>query len=327
MCGILLCGVMSDYIRGMQRTHRLMRFGDLPEVLCENPVLQLVSCLTTCKYMNQRLKPILLGYLDNWVSFAVSSRTKALVFDLAPVERQLVGRDDRYRFLFQLLDKESICRLQKIHLSFVDFQPPTHECQWKDIQHMLSNCCNLEWLSIVNLLIVRLLYLKIAYCNITSIAFDAANLVTFKYKGSPVPIDLSKSSELACADIWFARVTLGTLLLYLLKCLQVHGLSLHNFCVMSLVFYLSDSRLMHHGCEFSQMRYLQLRLVYVEEFDILSLISFMRCAPFILKLELQEATEHPFNNLKSLHVTGFKACIGQVELLSHMVENALHWRF
>uniref|UniRef100_A0A8I6YN09 At1g61320/AtMIF1 LRR domain-containing protein n=1 Tax=Hordeum vulgare subsp. vulgare TaxID=112509 RepID=A0A8I6YN09_HORVV len=96
---------------------------------------------------------------------------------------------------------------------------------------------------------------------------------------------------------------------------------------------------MHHGCEFSQMRYLQLRLVYVEEFDTLSLISFMRCAPFIQKLELQfcfpgyvrlaqelepirKLPEHPFNNLKSLHVTGFKACIGQVELLSHMVENA-----
>ncbi|KAI5013662.1 hypothetical protein ZWY2020_037682 [Hordeum vulgare] len=140
----------------------------------------------------------------------------------------------------------------------------------------------------VNCPMPRLLYLKIAYCNITSIAFDAANLVTFKYKGSPVPIDLSKSSELACADIWFARVTLGHAIAVLAKVLTgVQHLTLDTACKPQKI-----PRLMHHGCEFSQMRYLQLRLVYVEEFDILSLISFMRCAPFIQKLELQLLSRH-----------------------------------
>ena len=37
---------------------------------------------------------------------------------------------------------------------------------------------------------------------------------------------------------------------------------------------------------------------------------------------IRKLPERLFNNLKSLYVTGFKACIGQVEFLSHMVENS-----
>ncbi|KAM3318589.1 hypothetical protein ACQJBY_036005 [Aegilops geniculata] len=365
MCGLLLCGVMSDYIcddikdpptdvlrdlpEGLLwtifsmlpldaavRTSALSRqwrylWTDCPKLsfdgntLCgkKNHGKQVYTplfihivnrVLEQCrgKFVEElaikiELNCMLVEYLDNWVRLAVSSGTKALVFDLAPQERQLVGRDDRYRFPFELLDKESICRLQKIHLSFVDFQPPMQfrgfpnlqkldlnlvNVSGKDILHMLSNCCNLEWLSIVrchlnselevNCPLPHLLYLKIASCNITSIAFDAVNLVTFKYKGRAVPIDLSKSSELVCADIWFGRVTFGHAIAVLAKVLtSVQHLILDTACKPQKI-----PRLMHHRCEFSQMTYLQLRLVYVEEFDILSLISFMRSAPFIEKLEL-----------------------------------------
>ncbi|KAF7078989.1 hypothetical protein CFC21_083312 [Triticum aestivum] len=418
MCGLLLCGVMSDYfcddakdpptdvlrdlpegllwtifsmlpLDAAVRTSALSRqwrylWTDCPKLsfdgntLCNKKnhgkqvytplFIHIVNrVLEQCrgKFVEElaikiELNCMLVEYLDNWVRFAVSSGTKALVFDLAPEERQLVGRDDRYRFPFELLDKESICRLQKIHLSFVDFQPPMQfrgfpnlqkldlnlvNVSGKEILHMLSNCCNLEWLSIVrchlncdlevNCPLPHLLYLKIVSCIITSIAFDAVNLATFKYKGRAVPIDLSKSSELVCADIWFGRVTFGHAIAVLAKVLtSVQHLTLDTACKPQKI-----PRLMHHRCEFSQMKYLQLRLVYIEEFDTLSLISFMRSAPFIEKLELhfcfpgyvrlaqelepiRKLPEHLFNNLKSLHVTGFKACIGQVELLSHMVENA-----
>lgn len=176
---------------------------------------------------------MLVEHLDNWVRFAVSSRTKALVFDLAREQRQPPGSDDQYKFPFELLDGDSICRLQKLHLSFVDFQPPMHfsgfpnlrkldlsivNVSGKDIQHMLSNCCNLEWLSIVrchlngelkvNGPLPHLLYLKIASCRLTNIAFNAVNLATFEYRGVAVPIDLSKSSELKCANIWYLGDTL-----------------------------------------------------------------------------------------------------------------------
>ncbi|XP_044365473.1 F-box/FBD/LRR-repeat protein At1g13570 isoform X1 [Triticum aestivum] len=306
------------------------------------------------------LNRMFVEHLNNWVRFAVSSSAKTLVFDLAPQEHQLPGRDGQYKFPFELLDKDSVHRLQKIHLSFVDFQPPMQfsgfpnlrkldlnlvNVNGKDIPHMLSNCCNLEWLSMVrchlngelkvNGPLPHLLHLKLVYCDVTSIAFDTVNLATFIYKGRKVPIDLNKSLELVCADIWFSTVTFERAITLLGKVLKnVQHLTLDMDCKPPEI-----PRLMHYRCMFSKMTYLQLRLVYVEGLDVLSLVSFLRSAPFIEKLELhfcfpgyihlvqepesiRKLPECLFNNLKSLHVTGFKACTGQVEFLMHMVENA-----
>ncbi|EMS58191.1 hypothetical protein TRIUR3_25917 [Triticum urartu] len=372
MCGLLLCGVMSDYFCDDAKDPPTDVLRDLPEGLLWTifSMLPLDAAVRTSALSRQW------RYL--WtdcpkLSFdgnTLCSKKNHGKQVYTPLFIHIVNRvleQCRGKFVEGLAIKiELNCMLVeyldnwKIHLSFVDFQPPMQfrgfpnlqkldlnlvNVSGKDILHMLSNCCNLEWLSIVrchlnselevNCPLPHLLYLKIVSCNITSIVFDAVNLVTFKYKGRAVPIDLSKSSELVCADIWFGRVTFGHAIAVLAKVLtSVQHLILDTACKPQKI-----PRLMHHRCEFSQMTYLQLRLVYVEEFDILSLISFMRSAPFIEKLELhfcfpgyvrlaqelepiRKLPEHLFNNLKSLHVTGFKACIGQVELLSHMVENA-----
>ncbi|XBI74511.1 hypothetical protein VPH35_068044 [Triticum aestivum] len=303
---------------------------------------------------------MLVEHLDNWVRFAVSSRTKALVLDLASEGRQPPGCVDQYKFPLDLLDKDSIHRLQKLHLSFVDFQPPMHfsgfpnlrkldlsivNVSGKDIQHMLSNCCNLEWLSIVrchfngelkvNGPLPHLLYLKIASCRLTNIAFHAVNLVTFEYRGVAVPIDLGKSSELKFANIYYFGDTLEHTITVLAKVLtSVQHLTLNAGCKSPEV-----PCLMSYPCNFSRMTSLQLSLDYVNEFDSLSLVSFLRSAPLIEKLELhfcnaayvrlvqepepmRKLSERLFSNMKSLHITGFEACKGEVEFLLHMVENA-----
>ena len=56
-------------------------------------------------------------HLDDWVNFALSSRTKSLALDLLPAKFGL--RPDRYRFPLELFDGESIFRLQQLQLSFV----------------------------------------------------------------------------------------------------------------------------------------------------------------------------------------------------------------
>uniref|UniRef100_A0ACD5WD84 Uncharacterized protein n=1 Tax=Avena sativa TaxID=4498 RepID=A0ACD5WD84_AVESA len=299
--------------------------------------------------------------LNDWVSFAVSSRTKALVFDLTPEEgRQPTGRDDRYKFPFQLLDKESICRLQKIHLSYVDFQPPMQfsgfpnlrkldlnlvNVNGDDIAHMLSNCCNLEWLSIVrchlngelevNGPLPHLRFLKIESCERnTNIAFHAVNLATFEYRGTAVPIYLGKSSELECADICYFGDTLERAITVLANVLtNVQRLTLNASCKPPKI-----PSLMHYRYTFSRMTYLQLRLVCVKEFDNLSLVSFLRFVPFVEKLELhfcctdcvhlvheskpiKKLPECLFNNMKSMYITGFKAYNDQVDFVLHMLEN------
>lgn len=174
---------------------------------------------------------MLVDHLNTWATFVVSSRIKFLTLDLAP--ERFGGQDDRYLFPFQLLDSGSISRLQKIKLSFGYLQPQTGfsgfpnlrklelnlvRVSGKDLQEMLSNCCNLEWLSIVrchlydelkvNGPLPHLLYLRFSFCEITKIELHAVKLTTFVYKGRPVCIDLGKSSTLESADIGFYRVTL-----------------------------------------------------------------------------------------------------------------------
>ncbi|KAM0928696.1 hypothetical protein ACQ4PT_002639 [Festuca glaucescens] len=224
--GSMMCG-KNNY---PERVHVLMFIRNVNRVLAQC-CGKLVEELAVKINFNWTL----VEHLNNWVSFSVSSRTKALVFDLAPEGRQPTGPyDDRYKFPFELLDKDSIHRLQKIHLSYVEFQPPMQfsgfpnlrkldlnlvNVNGEDIAHMLSNCCNLEWLSIVRCHLngelevkgplPHLLYLKIASCERnTNIAFHAVNLATFEYRGMAVPTDLGNSSELECADICYFGDTL-----------------------------------------------------------------------------------------------------------------------
>lgn len=68
---------------------------------------------------------MLVDHLNNWVSFAVSSWTKFLAFDLAPASFR--DCDDRYIFPFELLDSGSASRVQHIQLTFVSHHLPSSE--------------------------------------------------------------------------------------------------------------------------------------------------------------------------------------------------------
>lgn len=174
---------------------------------------------------------MLVGHLNNWVTFAVSLRTKFLTLDLTP--KDFRGRNDRYMFPFKLLDAGSVSCIQKIQLSFVDLQPPAQfsgflnlrkldlnlaHVSGNDLTKMLSCSNKLEWLRItrchlhdelkVNNPLPCLVYLNVSYCEISKISLRAANLRTFVYKGRPVHIDFNKPSEVEDADICFSRVTL-----------------------------------------------------------------------------------------------------------------------
>jgi len=197
---------------------------------------------------------MLVEHLNNWISFAVSSWTKSLAFDLTP--EKFRGRVDRYRFPFELLDIGCIYRLQQFQLSFGYIQPPmkfsgfmNHKkldlhlvhVSGQDLEIFLSKCRNLEWLSIirchlsdelkVNGPLPHLLYLNVACCEITSIAIHAAKLTHFVYDGCPVPIDLNKSSKLKTADVSIYIVALEQVFTELANVLiNVENLTLDTSC-------------------------------------------------------------------------------------------------
>lgn len=160
---------------------------------------------------------LLVDHLNNWVRFATSSYTKFLVFDLTP--RGLEAFDDpQYIFPLQQFDSRSISYLQQVQLRFVSVKLPTQfsgfpklqkldlrkvKITVKDFQDLLSNCCTLEWLSIVfckmhgelkvHSPLPCLLYLNVEFCELTKMELCAIKLSTFVYEGSAVPISLRDS--------------------------------------------------------------------------------------------------------------------------------------
>lgn len=169
---------------------------------------------------------VLADHINSWVNFTVSSRTRNLTLDLKP--KRFWEHDVRYVFPFQLFDGgANMSHIRRMQLSFVSLNdPPSHfrgfpnlrklhlqiVCvNGKDLEHVLSLCCNLEWLRIdrcdlkddliVDCPLTHLLYLRIEYCIYTKIKFHAVNLAVFEYNGPFIPIDLTNSLRLQTANI------------------------------------------------------------------------------------------------------------------------------
>uniref|UniRef100_A0A0D3GDW9 F-box domain-containing protein n=1 Tax=Oryza barthii TaxID=65489 RepID=A0A0D3GDW9_9ORYZ len=224
----------------------------------------------------------------------------------------------------------------------------------KDLQDLLSQCFNIEWLSLVRCHIggeikvthplPRLLYLRVTYCDITKLQLNAINLKAFMYDGMRHPIDLGHALVLKEASLhFFGSVHLEdalTTLPSMLPCVQ--SLSLDAYvplttlpsvppCVQPLCLDvyvpLEVSSLLKNTCKFSHLKYLQLklRLYYHDLGNILSLASFLRASPCIEKLEIHLIRRLPqgeYGYLKNMHITGFVASTGELEFLLHVVESA-----
>ncbi|CAL5098454.1 unnamed protein product [Urochloa decumbens] len=302
---------------------------------------------------------LLAHHIDTWVHFAVSSRTKNLTLDLKP--KRFSEYDDRYVFPFQLLDQESISRLQHMQLSFVSLNPPsqfkgfpnlrklhlqTLHINRKDLENMLSSCSTLEWLCIDRcrlddeLIIVdsplpRLLYLRVHFC-FTKIKFNAVNLATVEYDGDFIPIDLVQSSKLQSANIRFMTATFQHALISLLNGLP----SVQSLTLQIRVQYIQKQWLWDNPLKFTNLKHVQLVMfILLEDVDkVLYSLAFFRATPFIEKLEVhfagcglwlaeagpsrKDLGQCKYVHLKNIWISGFKAAKGQLEFLLHLIENA-----
>ncbi|RCV36350.1 hypothetical protein SEVIR_7G321800v4 [Setaria viridis] len=299
--------------------------------------------------------------IDTWVDFAAStSRTKNLILDLKP-KRFLEYMDtELYVFPFQLLDRESISRLQHMQLSFVSLDPPSHfkgfpnlrklhlqmvHVSRKDLENMLSHCYTLEWLHIdrcrlddeliVDSPLPRLTYLRVEFC-LTKIRFNAVNLATFEYVGCLIPIDLVRSFKLQSANITFLNAIFQHVLISLLN-----GLPSVQSLTLDIRFQRIEKQwLWDNPLKFTNLKHLQL-LLYTLRRDldrVLYSLAFLRATPFIEKLEVhfngcdlwlseagpcrKDLGQCRYVHLKHIWITGFKAARGQLEFLLHVIENA-----
>ncbi|KAJ1286014.1 hypothetical protein BS78_03G321400 [Paspalum vaginatum] len=301
-------------------------------------------------------------HIDSWVAIAASSRTKNLTLDLKPWSWwHYYGRPFEFPFhhfygrrlshlqhmqlSFVSLNLpphfEGFPNLRKLHLMIPHMSS-------EELQRVLSHCYSLEWLHLdrcflhdqeltVASPLPRLLYLKATYCESTRMEFNAMNLVTFEYTGSYTPIRLVHSLKLQSANIVFNRGVFQHALVSLLNGIPVvQKLTLR--LPLKLTF-LEKQWLWDNPQKFSNLKHLQL-LMRVEPDKILySSASFLRATPFIEKLEVHylctstwfeeagpykkdDLRECKYEYLKNIWITGFEASRGQLEFLSHVVENA-----
>jgi hypothetical protein len=175
---------------------------------------------------------MLVDHLNKWVNFAVSSRAKSIAVYLRPINKRSTDVD-RYVFPFHLLDSGSnMSHLQSIQLSFVSFRSPSEfrgfpnlrkldfefvDITIKDLEVLLSSCCNLKWVSLVRCflngelkldhMLSHLLHLTVVRCRITRIELQVKKLVTFVYDGPIIPIVIHQHSKLENAHIQFFQAT------------------------------------------------------------------------------------------------------------------------
>uniref|UniRef100_A0A0E0DYH4 F-box domain-containing protein n=1 Tax=Oryza meridionalis TaxID=40149 RepID=A0A0E0DYH4_9ORYZ len=343
---------------------RNVRFDDLPEdVICsifsklQLKDLQhrgkLVEALEIKIDFNSRL----VNHLNHWVSFAVSSKTKSLAFYLP----QDYTSNVFYIFPFELLDVKTLSRLQHIQLGFVSliklpFQfsgfPNLKKLDLlllrttrEDLEDMIANCPNLEWLSLNRCHIydelkfdrpfTRLIYLQVIHCQIKKIEIDAVNLKALVYKGFELRVDFSEAKGLETVDIEF----FGIALQYLLTAIPSALPSVQNLTIEARI--LQESPwFVETSCKFSQLKCLRMLLHhrFSDNRNTLGLASFLKAAPLIEQLELdfnddgyisdvetealRSLPKCSYDHLKNVSIIGYVGCIGHVELLVHIVESA-----
>ncbi|CAM0947334.1 unnamed protein product [Alopecurus aequalis] len=255
--------------------------------------------------------------------------------------------------------------LQCIQLSFVSLKLPTHfrgfqnlrkldlnllHVTRKDLENMLSNCGSLEWLSIarchlndelrVESPLSHLVYLRVVNCMITKVQFHATRLSTFEYKGDFVPLIFPRCLKMENANILFFKVAFQHALSALLNAIP----SIQNLTFQILFLRIEAQWDLGYQHMLSQLRNVQLLVhIFEEDLDnVLYLVSFLKAAPLIEKLEvhfggcgelwfsnkgparhhLPPHPRHEYKYLKDIHITGYKAARGQLQFLLHIIEQA-----
>lgn len=300
----------------------------------------------------------LFDQLDDWVRYAVSSRTKNLILhvSLTPLD---VFHYKRYVFPVQLLDAGSC--LQHIQLAHVLLKVPSQfvgfpnlrrlglystRVSASDMQCMVSNCPNIEWLDLfmvhlndelkVDRPLSCLLYLRLSDCRVTTIELNAPKLQTFIFQGRLVPIHLGESSELHNIVIHSYTLTLEQAICSFADAYPlVQRLTLCHTCALPKFPWRLDNT-----SSFSHLRYLQLLLNIFSEHanDILSIAYFLEAAPFLQEFDLEFRSscmdvvpgplrifpygQDKYKYLTIFRVFEFRGEKSKVELIVHVVQNA-----
>lgn len=295
-------------------------------------------------------------HINRWVSFVVTSKARVVVLDLSPNRNPPFARDN-YEFPFQLFNAQNGSYLQALKLNFVALGPPPDFCGFanlktlalecvcllEDLQHLLSKCRMLEWLSMcacywlsslrVREPLYRLQYLRVQYCALPDgIEFHAPNLKTFEYDGFPTLMDFSDCLNLKMATIRLKVETLE----YVLTKIPIIFPHVETIS-LDLLISTKMSGFLQSPLKFIRLRHLTVEINYWrDKRSIFQLAYLLEAAPLLEELhlnmfrldliccpmDLDEIMDLPHYHLKTACIVGFCGDAGQVELAKYILRNA-----
>jgi hypothetical protein len=156
-------------------------------------------------------------HIDGWVTSAIASKARIVILNFSP---HLGLYDNNYSFPCHLFNNKNVTCLQALRLDSVNLGPSPefygfqnlkmlaldHVLAFQDLQHFLSKCPLLEWLSIrwcyqkCNLYaskpLCRLKYLCVQDCAVNDIDLIAPDLNTFEYRGPKILINFHNCLKL-----------------------------------------------------------------------------------------------------------------------------------
>ncbi|KAL6627066.1 hypothetical protein ACP70R_030792 [Stipagrostis hirtigluma subsp. patula] len=298
-------------------------------------------------------------HIDNWLKFAIASKTKQLILDFTFLQ----PTEEPYSFPFQLFGASTGSHLQALKLCSVCLKQPTNinvflnlkilelvdiNITDDELKVLLSSCNVLEFIGISHCPILRSLqtshplnhlkHLQVSHCPLLQEIELNFGLITFEYEGPLMVLAPPSTLRNVCiksSDVLSALSYIFTGLPSTVPRLEMLTLGCHE---------IERATLLKKTIKFIYLRHLRLELNYASlpkrTTDVLDLACLLEAAPYMETLEihmwmdcnlvryhkchgeLRILPSQPHSHLKVVHITGFYGQKDQVELALHILRNA-----
>ncbi|KAJ1289116.1 hypothetical protein BS78_02G140400 [Paspalum vaginatum] len=297
-------------------------------------------------------------HIDRWVQFAISSKTKQLIFYF---ECQRPTKEP-YGFPFQLFDASSGSHLEYMKLGSVSLKHTANikvllnlkKLELEDVnitdeelKHMLFNCNALEFIGVSRCKMLtcvetphplkHLKHLHASHCPLLQRITLHFGLVTLEYEGplmTLAPPSTLRNLSIKSSDFSSSLAYMLTELPSTLPRLETLTLKSEE---------LKRANLLNTPLNFLHLRHLRLELNFVSlgaRSDVLDLACLLEAAPVMENLEvhmlmghevgryrkchgeLRVLPSHPHAHLMLVNITGFVGQKAQVELALHILRNS-----
>ncbi|WVZ73981.1 hypothetical protein U9M48_022222 [Paspalum notatum var. saurae] len=297
-------------------------------------------------------------HIDRWVQFAISSKTKQLIFDF---EYQCPTKEP-YGFPFQLFDASSGSHLEYMKLGSISLKHPTNisvllnlkklelenvNTTDLELKQMLFNCSVLEFIGVscckmltcveTPRLLKHFKHLHVSHCPLLQGIVLHFGLVTLEYEGPLMPLappSTLRNLSIKSSDISSALAYMFTELPSTLSGLETLTLKSEE---------LKRANLPNTPLRFVYLKHVILELNFVSlgvRADVLDLACLLEAAPIMENLEvhmlmddrlgryrkfqgeLRSLPSHPHSHLMMVNITGFFGQKAQVELALHILRNS-----